>query len=194
VSSRVSALHRPEIASVLAVVVVTVAALAAGWWLRESVLHATRQVEAAGITAEVPVDWLVNEGVGELAFSAHMPAKPLPRFSVIRIETESGSDLAGLAAARAVARGQTSDAFEVIREESGSIDGRLYTTVFYRYVTEGDGDGDGPIAVQGMDVYERHAEDVLVLSLEALESEFDSLLGGFESFRSSVTQMPAEGQ
>jgi len=178
-------LTRPENRSVLGVVGLTVVALTVGWLLRSSILNATRRVEAGGVTAEVPVDWLVQEGVGDLAFTARSPTSPLPRFSTSRMAGGNVVSLQDVAADRSALRLRMLESFRVLEEVPDEIDGREAYRVSYGYV-EAMGEGL-PTVVEGLDYYVQSGADVLVITMEADAGAFADALPRFTRFRDSVS-------
>jgi hypothetical protein len=176
---------RPGNRSVWGVLAVTAVALLLGGWLRSAVLGATRQVAAGGVVARVPADWLVQQGVGELAFTARSASGPVTRYSVSRLSDPGGIPLDDLAADRAAARDRGLDGHRLLREGADQVDGRTAYRVDYAYVE--DGSGRIPTVLVGREEFVRSGEDVLVLVLEAEDQAFEAVWEQFEPLIRSVT-------
>ncbi len=215
----VAFLKRPEHLSVVAVAATTLLAIAFGWQLRGVVTEATREVEVGWLRCNVPADWLVQEGIGDLVLVARSPARELPRYTVSKLRT--AGPLPELAELRIAERQRSLSSFEVVGVESVVEGERRVHRVRYTYVDASD---EGLMTVvDGVDEYfvllddalpgDLIAEDafpedaatddapaddlvggaVLVASLETDAGRLDEAIGSFRRFVDSIVPV-AEGE
>lgn len=162
------------------VVGVTLVALILGWVLRTVVEDRVRLFEGGSISAELPADWVVQEGSGGLIMVAWDPESPFHRYSIGSV----------------AARGVLEAADERNRQRAGLLTGyRLVeqsqeSATLYRvgFAFVGDPDPSGiPTVVRGIDYYREQDDQVLIITLETTGPDFEGNLPAFHRFMMSVT-------
>lgn len=174
--------------SALLTVVLLLLSLIIGWQVKTAVQNATRAIEQAGFTAQIPAGWLVQEGAGEFVFLAR---NPLALDELYRVsQVQASDDLALVAENRNLTRARLDDTFRVLTAEPIVFAGQDGYKVSFARV---DLDSPGvPHVVEGLDYYFVQADQVMVLSLEAHSEHFAEALPAFQQFAQSVTYQPGE--
>lgn len=176
--------------SALAVGMVTLLALLLGTVLRSSVQNRSQVIERKGITARVPTQWVVQDGVAELAFVSWDPFAPDVRYAVFLLTDSGDRTLIDISSERSLALGKTLESFRVLEETPILRRGREGYKVIFAFVSSSQ--PGLPIVVQGMDYYFPADGNTLVISLQADEQAFDEALVQFEPFLDSVTYKPRD--
>lgn len=180
--------RRPEHLSVLAVIATTLVAVALGWQVRAAVVEATRAVEVGRFRCEVPADWLVQEGFGDLVLVARSPARELPLYTVSQLA--SAGPLHELAELRTAERRRSLTSYEVVEVESASEGERRSHRVRFAYLDE---TGEGlRVLVEGVDEYFALGDAVVVASLEADAGTLEEAMPAFGRFVDSIEDVPGE--
>lgn len=174
--------------SALITIFVLLAALLLGWQVKTAVQNATRPLERSGFTAEVPNGWLVQDGAGDLVFIARDPQALDHLYRVSRVP--AAGDLDVLAENRSLARTRLDNTYRVLTAEPVVFAGQdAYKVSFARV----DLDSPGmPHVIEGLDYYFLNGNEVVILSLEAANSDFAGALPGFQQFVQSVTYQAGE--
>jgi hypothetical protein len=169
--------------SAIVVIFVTVLALLLGWGLKNGVQNRARLVQIDGISADVPLGWLVQEGAGDLAFQARNPNAPSHLYNV-RILQPTG-DLAGLAQAQSLLRGRFSETYRVLDETRIVFAGKNGYRVHYAYVNVR---ATGmPAIIEGTTYYLPSGGKTIVTSYENTEPMYTDGLTQFQNFLETVT-------
>ncbi|MBK8900367.1 MAG: hypothetical protein IPM53_04225 [Anaerolineaceae bacterium] len=174
--------------SAVLTILLLLVALLLGWWVKTAVQNATRTLDLAGFTADVPEGWLVQEGVGDLAFLARNPLAldELYRVSLV----PATGELDAVAENRILARARLDNTYRLLTAEPIVFAGQDGYKVSFARV---DLDSPGlPHVVEGLDYYFVQADEVMVLSLEAHSEHFAGALPAFQQFVQSVTYHPGE--
>lgn len=157
-------------------------ALFVGWQLQTAVEAASRTISQGNISAAVPKGWIVQNGAGDLVFTARNPQKPDQLYRVSQLA--AGADLDTLAASRNHSRTQMDDSFRVLASEAVIVGGQEgYKVSFGRVNSSVPGI---PAVIEGVDYYFRHGEQVLIISLESRLDSFSEALPRFHRFVQSV--------
>ena len=176
--------------SVLAVGIVTLAALILGAFLKSSVENRSQHIERKGITASVPANWVVENGVGDLIIVSWDPFVPDVRYTVSLESNDGDHPLAEVAVQRNTVLGKVWEAFRILDETPIIRRGREGYKVTYAFI---DTNVPGlPVVLQGVDYYFPAEGKAMIISLQAHERDFDGALVRFESFLDSVTYKPGE--
>src|SRR5512140_2033362 len=110
----------------LSVLVVTVIALALGWWLKTGVENRGLPFSAAGITAQTPAGWLVSKASGEEVL--HVTDRTAKGFGttylIQQMPAAADANLGGVAGMLTLQRGSELTAYKVLNQQNVSIGGR----------------------------------------------------------------------
>ncbi len=175
--------------SVFAVILVTFLALALGWGVKTSTENRSRSVEYDGISASIPMGWLVQDGVGDVAFTARDPMTG-ERYIINFLETD-GDSFSFLAAQRAQSRLLFAETFRILDETPVTVRGVDGYKVTYAYVDD-PGEGGLPTVIKGVEYYFQEAGGVVVISFEVPVTAFDDAFEQFARFRDSVSVSEGE--
>jgi len=175
--------------SALLVILMALIALGLGWGVKTAVANQTRPFAKQGISAQVPAGWLVQEGAGELLLVARNPAAMSHRYR-IQLLSEDAADLSALANRRNENRARLEPTFTTLDETAIVADGRDGYKVSYAWVNSQTGQmptGRMPAIIKGVDYYFPVENGVMVISLEADQTDFADAFSRFQRFRASVT-------
>ncbi len=177
--------------SVLLIILLTVVALTFGWNLRESVLNHLQPYSRLGVSAGVPVNWQVNEGIAgdELVFSVSAPLALNHRYLVHLLPSVPGGKVTDVVVTRNLSQGQNLPFYKVESQQAVQFRGRNGYQVEYTYIKNG-ATGEDPAIIKGMDMYFEESGKILLVALEDEINQFDASLPGFYNFAASVTYRP----
>jgi hypothetical protein len=169
-------------------ILLALAAMLAGWILKSAVTGQTQAVKRSGISAELPVKWLVNGGfTGEaLIFSSSPPLDINLSYQVHLLPLAPGGKITDLVVARNSSQAQSLPFYKVTGQQAVQLDGRNGYQVDYSYV-RATARGETPEVISGRDVYLEGPEKVLLCTLEDLASHFNESLSSFNHFLRSVS-------
>lgn len=174
--------QRHDRLSVFAVIAVTLVALALGVVVRQAAEGRSRLFLYKGVAAAVPVGWLVEEGVGELAFQARNPAAPSQQYQVSLLQPTG--ELSQIAAQRALARGRINETFRVLDEGSREINGHNGYQVSYAYVNVR---ATGlPSIIEGEAYYFVEGGKTVEVTFENRHEDFEATRPQFQRFLRSL--------
>lgn len=164
--------HGPaEARSAGAVLGLAAIALALGWTIRGMLIDATRTVQAACVTADVPVHWLAGEA-GPESLVAHSPSRPVRRLSVERLADDGMRSLPSLATSESARQASQLDAYRVLAEGPGRLGERAMHRVSYAYLDEGG--GGVPVVMVGEARYVALGDGRIVVRTEAEAPDWDA--------------------
>lgn len=175
----------------ITVVVVTLVALAAGWFYKSSVENASVPFEAEGIKAEAPKGWLQASVSGdELLHTIDINSSGFGATYVIRqIVITSEATASEVASRVTLEQAQNLLAFRVLdQQEVRDMKGRNAYLVSYVFV-ESNPDlthDEIPSVVRGMEFVYLNGERAVVVSFQADDKNYESDLGRFYLFLESL--------
>lgn len=175
----------------ITVVVVTLVALAAGWFYKSSVENASVPFEAEGIKAEAPKGWLQASVSGdELLHTIDINSSGFGATYVIRqIVITSEATASEVASRVTLEQAQNLLAFRVLdQQEVRDMKGRNAYMVSYVFV-ESNPDlthDEIPSVVRGMEFVYLNGERAVVVSFQADDKNYESDLGRFYLFLESL--------
>lgn len=156
--------------------------LLVGWQVKTAVQNQTRPFSTQTVQAEIPSGWMAQDGAGELALLARNPQALDQRYRVTILS--DGGELAAVAAAHNADRRQLEPSYRVLDETPIVVNGRSgykVSTAFVNAEAEGM-----PAVIEGVDYYFADGEEVLVISFEADQTEFEAGFDQFQRFLTSV--------
>ena len=174
------------------VILVTVIALAAGWFYKSGVENASVPFEAEGVSAQAPKGWLSSEPSGEELFRAvdRNSSGFGTTYTIRQIAVTYEATASEVASAVALKNAQELLAFRILeQQEVLDSNGRSAFMIEYVYV-ESNPDlthAELPSVVRGMDLVYLNGERALVVSFHADENNFELDLERFHTFLKSVT-------
>ncbi len=174
--------EKHEQLSMLLVIGFALLSLLIGWQVKTAVQYQTRPFSTPAIQAEIPSGWLAQDGAGELALLARNPQALDQRYRVTILS--GGSELAAVAAGQNEARRQLEPSYRVLNETPIVVNGRYgykVSTAFVNAEAEGM-----PSVIEGVDYYFADGEEVLIISFEADQTEFEAGFDQFQRFLTSV--------
>ena len=174
--------------SVIAVGIVTLAALLLGVMLKSSVENRSQHFESKGISAAVPSSWIIEKGAGSLILVSWDPFVPDIRYSVSLESNDNNQPLMDVAARRSIILGNVLEAYRVLDETPIIRRGREGYKVTYAFIDTGA--PDLPVVLQGVDYYFQADDKAMIITLQAQERDYEEALLRFESFLDSVSYTP----
>lgn len=174
----------------IAVIVVTIAALIAGWFYKSSVENASIAFEADGIRAEAPQGWLQAESGNELLRTIDLNSTGFGATYVIHtVAITADATTSEVASSVALAHAQDLLAFRVLDQREVKVYGRDAYEISYVFV-ESNPDvthDEIPSVVRGVDYVFLDGERAVVVSFQADEKNYDLDFGRFERFLKSLS-------
>lgn len=175
----------------ITVVLVTIVALAAGWFYKSSVENASVPFEAEGITADAPKGWLQSGANGEeLLRTVDRNSSGFGATYVIRqVAISSEATTSEVASLVALEHAQNLLAFKMLdQQEVIDINGRNAYMISYVFV-ESNPDvthASVPSVVRGTDFVYLNGDRAIVVSFQADEKNYELDLGRFYLFLESI--------
>lgn len=175
----------------ITVILVTVVALAAGWFFKSSIENASIPFEAEGITAQAPKGWLNFEPSGEELFRAvDRNSSGFGTTYVIRqIAVTSEATASEVASAVSLGHAQDLLGFSMLdQQEVRDVNGRNAYMLTYAFVESNPDVTHAaiPSVVRGTDFIYVSGERAIVVSFQADEKNYDLDLGRFYRFLQSL--------
>ena len=175
----------------ITVILVTVVALAAGWFFKSSIENASVPFEAEGISAQAPKGWLNFEPSGEELFRAvDRNSSGFGTTYVIRqIAVTSEATASEVASAVSLGHAQDLLGFSMLdQQEVRDINGRNAYMLTYAFVESNPDVTHAaiPSVVRGADFIYVSGERAIVVSFQADEKNYDLDLGRFYRFLQSL--------
>ncbi len=173
-----------------AVIAVTVVALLAGWLIKNSVESRSVPFEASGISAQIPQGWLMAsaEGNGILHVTDPLSSGFGTTYSIDNIPTASDATIGQTVSLLILERGQALTAFRVLDQKQVTVFGRAAYEIDYVYVESNPNltHNQIPNIVRGLDYIFLNGDHAIVATYWADENAFESDLGRFQRFLSSL--------
>ena len=175
----------------ITVVLVTIVALAAGWFYKSSVENASVPFEAEGITADAPKGWLQAGANGdELLRTVDINSSGFgATYTIRQIAISSEATTSEVASLVTLDHAQNLLAFKMLnQQEVVDINGRSAYMIDYVYV-ESNPDithAAVPSVVRGTDFVYLNGDRAVVVSFQADDKNYERDLGRFYRFLESL--------
>ena len=174
----------------MAVILLTLAALLAGWLFMGSVQSRTLPFEAEGIQFSVPAGWIQSEPGDDVLVQVRERASSgfQTSYSVSQQPLSADGGLNDVVSLLTIQYGQDLAAFRVLNQEAVTVDGRDAYQVEYAYV-ESDPNvarADLPVVVRGLDTIFINGEKAIIASYRASEAGYEGGLAAFYRFLHSI--------
>jgi hypothetical protein len=173
-----------------AVIAVSVVALLAGWLIKNSVESRSIPFEASGISAQTPQGWLMTSAQGNeiLHVSDPLSSGFGTTYIIENIPTASDATIGQGVSLLILERGQALTAFRVLEQKQVTLFGRAAYEVSYVYVESNPNltHNEIPNIVRGLDYIFLNGDHAIVATYRADEKAFESDLGRFQRFLSSL--------
>ena len=173
----------------IAVVVVTVIALLAGWFYKSSVESRSVTFESDGVSAAVPDGWLQSQAEGNLIRATDRTSAGFATtYAISKLAIAADVTPAQAASFQTLDRSQQLTGFRVLNQETVLVNGQEAYQVSYVFV-ESDPDlthADIPSVVRGVDYTCVKDGQAITVSYWADDQEFEAGLNLFNRFLSSV--------
>ena len=175
----------------ITVVLVTIVALAAGWFYKSSVENASVPFEAEGITADAPKGWLQAGANGdELLRTVDTNSSGFgATYTIRQIAISSEATTSEVASLVTLDHAQNLLAFKMLnQQEVVDINGRSAYMIDYVYV-ESNPDithAAVPSVVRGTDFVYLNGDRAVVVSFQADDKNYERDLGRFYRFLESL--------
>ena len=177
----------PSAISVWIVVAITILALLLGMGLKSMVENHTRPFDRAGITAQIPSGWLVQEGIAgeQTIFTANDPFTANLTYTASLVPTTPDIKPSDLAFTFNLQRGQEVSLFRTIDQSQEKINGKDVLRVHYAYV-DPKSQATLPVVIEGVEYIFLSQPKALIVAMESETSQFSSVLPAFMKFLGTV--------
>ena len=173
-----------------AVIVVTVAALLAGWLIKNSVENRSVPFEASGISAQTPQGWLMTSLQGNEILQVTDPLSSGfgTTYIIENIPVASDASVGQTVSLLTLQRGQALTAYRVLEQKQVTVFGQAAYEISYVYVESNPNltHNEIPNIVRGMDYIYLKGDHAIVATYWADEKAFESDLGRFQRFLGSL--------
>jgi len=173
-----------------AVIGITIVALLAGWLTKNSVESRSVPFTASGISAQTPQGWLITSAQGNEILHVTDPLSNGfgTTYSIENIPVASNTTVDQVVSLLTLHRGQTLTAFRVLEQKQVTVFGRAAYEIGYVYVESNPNltHNELPNIVRGLDYIFLNGDHAIVATYWADENVFDSDLGRFQKFLSSL--------
>jgi len=175
----------------ITVVVITIVALAAGWFYKSSVENSSVPFNVEGVSAQVPQGWRQSSPSGdELLHTSDLSSNGFNTAYVLRnIPVVPDATAAQISSQLTLEHGQNLLAFRVLNQREVTVYGRTAYELSYVFV-ESNPDlthNDFPSVVHGEDYIFMNGDHAVVASYWADENNYDLDLGRFHLFLESIS-------
>jgi len=172
------------------VITVTVAALLAGWLLKNSVENRSVPFEASGIFAQTPRGWLMTSLQGNEILHVTDPLSSGfgTTYSIENIPVAPDASVGQTVSLLTLQRGQALTAYRVLEQKPVTVFGRAAYEISYVYVESNPNltHNEIPNIVRGLDYIYLNGDHAVVATYWADEKAFESDLGRFQRFLDSL--------
>jgi hypothetical protein len=173
-----------------AVIIITVIAVLAGWFIKNSVLNRSIAFSGSGITAQTPEGWLTTkvEGTEILHVTNPLAAGFGTTYTIENIPVATDATVDQVVSTLTLQRGQSMNSFRVLEQQAVTITGRAAYEISYVYVESNSNltHNDIPNVVQGLDYIFMNGNHAIVATYWADEKEYASDVARFQRFLSSL--------
>lgn len=175
----------------ITVILVTLAALVAGWFFKSGVENASVPFEAEGVSAQAPKGWIQSTvSSGELLKTVDINSTGFATTYVVsQVAIAPEATASEVAGAVILKHAQDLLAFRALnQQEVTDINGRNAFMIEYVYVESNPDASQAqfPRVVRGMDLVYLAGERAIVVSFQADEKNYDLDLGRFYNFLQSI--------
>lgn len=174
----------------ITVILITLAALLAGWLYMGSVESRALPFEAEGIQVSVPAGWIQSEPGDGILVQARERASTgfQTEYTVAQQPLTAEGGLNDVVSLLTIQYGQNLTAFRVLNQQAVTLDGREAYEISYAYV-EVDPNishADLPVVVRGLDYIFLNGDKAVITSYRASEAEYQGGLAAFLRFLHSI--------
>jgi hypothetical protein len=174
----------------ITVILVTIIALAAGWFYKSGIENASVPFSASGISAQAPKGWLQSSPSGdELLRTTDINSSGFGATYVVRrIAIGDGATSSEIANGISFEHAQNLIAFRMLDQREVTVDGRSAFEISYVFV-ESNPDvtrSQMPRVVRGTDYIFLNGDHAVVVSFQADEKSYDLDLNRFHRFLESL--------
>jgi hypothetical protein len=174
----------------LAVLLLTLVALVAGWLLKSSVENRSQAFTSGMITAQTPAGWLsLNPRGNEVLHVTDRTASGFGTTYLIQQETVPADAQSGqIVGLLTLERGNTLTAYRVLNQQEVLVQGQKAIQIDYVYVESAANLNHAviPAVVRGLDYVFVKGGQAVIVTYRADQSVFDTDLGRFYRFLVSV--------
>lgn len=174
----------------VAVVVLTLLALLAGWLYMDSVESRTVPLDANGIQAAVPAGWIQAEPAGNVLVQVRQRASSgfQTEYIVTQQPLTAESSLNEVVSLLTIQHGQELMAFRVLSQQAVTVNGLEAYEISYAYVEADPNIShlDLPVVVRGLDYIFLNGEKAVIVTYRASEAEYQGGLAAFLRFLHSL--------
>jgi hypothetical protein len=180
-----------SVMSVWIVILITLSALFLGMIIRSAILSRFTPVDRAGVAAQVPAGWLVQNGLAseQTVFTARDPFSANLSYTAILAPTSADTKLADLALLFNLQQAKDTQLYRVIDQGAVKVNGKEAYKVHYAYVDPTD-QGSQPVVVEGVGYIFMNQPKALVVSMEDEASQFENDQPAFMKFLETVSYTP----
>ena len=174
----------------IAVIVLTLVALLAGWLYMGSVQSRALPFVAEGIQASIPAGWIQSEPGGDILVQVRERASTgFPTaYTIVQQPMTADGGLNDVISLLTIQYGQNLTAFRVLDQQAVTMDGRKAYEIQYAYV-ESDPNvahADLPVVVRGLDYIFLNGAKAVIVTYRASEAEYQGGLAAFLRFLNSI--------
>jgi len=174
----------------VAVIVVTIVALLAGFLLKDNVTSRSVPFDLNGIHADAPAGWIQSAPQGEVILKVRerntLAYQTNYAISKLLLSADSGQ-LESISIVT-MQQAQTLNSYRVLDQQKVSVDGREAYEVHYVFVESNPNvtHANLPVIVLGVDYYFNVPDGTVVVSYRAAQANFENGLARFHLFLSSI--------
>lgn len=174
----------------IAVIIVTLVAVLAGWLYMGSVERRSLPFEAEGIRASLPAGWILAEPGGAILAQARQRAAAgfQTEYTIAQKPMPAESNLSEVVSLLTLDYGQSLTAFRVLSQQAATVGGREAYELKYAYV-EADPNishADLPVVVRGVDYIFLNGGRAIIVTYRASEADYEGGLAAFLRFLHSI--------
>ncbi len=174
----------------IAVIVITLLALLAGWSYMGSVESRTLPFEGGGIRAAVPAGWIQSEPGGEILVQVRERASSgfQTEYTIAQQPLTVVGGINDVVSMLTIQYGQALTAFRVLNQQAVTVGGREAYEIEYAYV-ESDPNvshADLPVVVRALDYIFLNGEKAVIVTYRASDAEYQGGLSAFLRFIHSI--------
>jgi len=175
----------------ISVILLTILALAAGWWLMDGVQNRSLPYEAAGLTAQVPAGWIQTAPSGETLLEARDRSSAggfQTTYLVSKMLLTADSGINETISLITLQRGQELTAYRLLDQQRIQMAGREGVQLTYVYVESNPNIThlETPVVVRGEDFVFFTVDGAVIVSYRAAGENFERGLARFYRFLESV--------
>ena len=174
----------------LSVILLTLIALVAGWWLKSSVENRSLDFKSGNITAQIPAGWLaLHQDKNDVLHITDRTTSGFGTTYLIQTEAVPADTQPGqIVGLLTLERGNSLANYRVLDQQEVLVQGRKAIEIDYVYVESAANMNQAvmPAVVRGQDYVFINSGQAVIVSYRADQSVFDTDLGRFYRFLVSV--------